>query len=323
MVTIAALAGMRCSSVDKAHLDGKTDGAVLGAGGIDGTGGFGSEGGTFLPGAGGAGGTGETSAVGAGGVNQAGGSVGNVDLTDAGTGLQRAGLAAGCALVMHMDEASWNGSPGEVTDACGHNHGTSVKSTDLSAVLPDTTPAGYFGGAGHFDATNGCVQVPDDSSLHATTQLTLSAWIFPTTFSPASNGIIAKRTDYMVDSAYAMFLWDANSSGTSQLWADIGIDRFQGNLMLNINHWYHAAVVFDGSLATSQRVRLYVNGALDAEFAESATTLPAFASPLYVGCLPLSGPAQEFAGTIDEAVVWTRALGPDEIHALFVATTPL
>jgi hypothetical protein len=181
---------------------------------------------------------------------------------------------------------------------------------------------GYFGRAGSFDDRNGCVQIPDDPSLRPTTQLTLAAWIFPTTLDPASNGIVGKRTNYMVDSSYTMFLW--NDGGADfYLWADIGTDRFHGQWTFATNRWYHVAVVFDGGLPAGQRVHLYVDGAVDGEFTESAEVVPQSPSPLYLGCLPLAGPAQEFAGEIDEVAIWTRALGADEILQLYLSPSPL
>jgi Concanavalin A-like lectin/glucanases superfamily len=58
-----------------------------------------------------------------------------------------------------------------------------------------------------------------------------------------------------------MFLWSSDLVNY-KLWADIGIIRFQGVQALTVNHWYHVAVVFDGSAAVNRRVRMYVNGAL-------------------------------------------------------------
>jgi hypothetical protein len=250
--------------------------------------------------------------VGAGG---AGGAIGT-------GGVSESALLAGCALVMHMNETSWSGSAGDVVDSCGQNNGTAVMGLGAGDALPTTTSAGYFGGAGLFDNRNGCVEVADGPSLRPTSQLTLSAWIYPTALDPGSNGVIAKRIDYMNSSSYTMFLWAADGL-TYQLWADIGADRFHGNQAFVVNDWYHVAVVFDGSLPTSQRVRLYVNGALDGELSDTAGTIPNFPSPLYVGCLPLSGPAQEFAGKVDEVAVWTRALGSDEILQLYLAKVSL
>lgn len=150
----------------------------------------------------------------------------------------------------------------------------------------------------------------------------MAAWIFPTAFNPTSNGIIAKRTDFETASTYTMFLWN-NGAADYQLFADIGQDRFRGNQVISTNLWYHVAVVFNGSLPANQRVRLFVNGTLVGEFAEATDTFPLEQSSVHVGCLPVSGPAQEFSGKIDEVAIWTRALGSAEILRLFQATAPL
>jgi hypothetical protein len=279
---------------------------------------------------------GGTAAMAAGGTAAmaAGGAVTDSGIESSGTGgdtqtpgnatggAWQGALSDGCAIIMHMDEELWDGTPGEVIDSCGHNNGTAVSGPLASDRLPNTAADGYFGRAGAFDDSNGCVQIPDDPSVSPTTQLTLAAWIFPTEFNSLSNGIIAKRADYLTSSSYTMFLWSGGGVDY-QLWADIGTNRFHGNQNLSINRWYHTALVFDSSLLESQRVQLYINGVPDGEYSEDAITIPVSQSPLFVGCLPLNGPAQEFAGKLDEVAIWTRALGPAEVLELYQATAPL
>jgi hypothetical protein len=226
---------------------------------------------------------------------------------------------------MHMDEASWSGLPGEVIDSCGHNNGTAVKILGATDLLPGTTGAGHYGRAGVFEHSNGCVEAADDPSLRATSQLTVAAWIYPTALDPASNGILGKRSDYLVSSSYTMFLWN-DGGAVYHLYADLGNDRFIGSQSFSLDLWYHVALVFDGSLPAGQRVRLYVNGTPDGEFPEAAATVPVFQTPLHVGCMPtmMGNPtAQEFIGKIDEVAIWTRALGAAELLRLAQATTPL
>jgi hypothetical protein len=265
---------------------------------------------------------------GAGGAGMGGAGVGGAGTGGAGMGGAGGSSSAGCALIMHMDEASWNGSSGEVIDSCGHNNGTAVRAVSPADTLPNTTggtAGGRYKGAGVFVDSGGCVEVSDDPSLHATTQWTVAAWIFPTGFNPASNGIVGKRADYLSNSSYTLFVWN-DLDVNYHLYADIGNGRFHGSQTFMANSWYHVALVFDGTLSASQRVRLYVSGSLDGEFSEATISLPVFQTPMHVGCMPAGTPpsaGQEFIGKLDDVAIWTRALGAAEIMRLAQSTTPL
>lgn len=317
-VSFCLLVAASCTKLNPASQDDAGAGGATppdssaGSGGMSGSGGKQGAGGTGMGGAGmggaGVGGAG----MGGAGVGGAGGST----------------LSAGCALIMHMDETSWNGSTGEVHDSCRNNNGTAVRAVSSADTLPSTTggsTGGRYKGAGIFVDSGGCVEVADDASLDATSKLTVAAWIFPTGLSPASNGIVGKRADYLANSSYTLFVWN-NMDVAYHLYADIGTDRFNGSQPFVTNSWYHVAVVFDGTLPETQRVRLYVNGLLDGEFDESATSLPVFATPVHVGCMPAGTPpyaGQEFVGKLDEVAIWTRALSAAEIMSIASSTTPL
>jgi len=318
--TLCLWAAASCTRLNPASQDAGTGGASLPDSSTDhaevsGNGGMRGAGGAGVGGAG-------VGGAGTGGAGMAGAGMGGAGVGGAGG----SSAAAGCALIMHMDEVSWNGSSGEVIDSCHHNNGTAVRVVSAADALPNTTNGGKYGGrAGMFIDSGGCVEVSDDSSLHATTQLTVAAWIFPTGFNPLSNGIVGKRADYLSDSSYTLFVWN-NLDVNYHLYADIGNDRFNGSQTLNANFWYHVALVFDGTLPAAQRVRLYVNGSLDGEFNETATSVPVFQTPVHVGCMPAGTPpsaGQEFIGKLDEVAIWTRALGAAELMQLALSTTPL
>jgi hypothetical protein len=91
-------------------------------------------------------------------------------------------------------------------------------------------------------------------------------------------------------------------------------DRFSSNIQFSTGHWYHVAVVFDGSLSAEKRVSVYVNGQLDKTAPETSATVTAYDSPVEVGDLPVGG--QTFIGSIDEVAMWQRALSADEVMAL-------
>lgn len=89
-----------------------------------------------------------------------------------------------------------------------------------------------------------------------------------------------------------------------------------------LNTWRQITVVYDGTLATAMRTKWYVDGALSNTHTEtSAVITPGVPeAALAVGCLPLNGAAQSMVGSIDEVVVWNRALAEAEIATWYTAT---
>jgi hypothetical protein len=82
--------------------------------------------------------------------------------------------------------------------------------------------------------------------------------------------------------------------------------------------WYHVALVYDGTQATNaDRAKIYVNGV-----AQSLTflgTIPAalVTSPASVIYGSWSGNSDFWAGVIDDAYIWSRALSEAEIQKLY------
>lgn len=225
---------------------------------------------------------------------------------DAGTGTDGGphDVRSDLVLLLEMDEPSFNDTA-LVLDSSGlDNHGTPRGS--------GATPAeGRFGGGAAFDGM-GWFSIPDSVSFEATTGLTLSAWVKFDQFVPTeAPGIIAKRWGFGIESAFALFVWDEN-----RVWLDVDSenDRFCSRQTLAADTWYHLAVVFDGTLPESRRVKIYVNGRLDSVARETSTTVPSNDAPIEVGRLVNGG--QNLYGTLDEVAVWTRALSPSEAHAL-------
>jgi hypothetical protein len=217
-------------------------------------------------------------------------------------------------LNMHMEEASWAGVAGEVKDSSGAgNNGTAVGTAT-------TTADGKIGRGGLFDGT-GSVTIPDSSSLHASTVLTIAAWIYPTalvaTDTVVAQGIVSKRTGYGDNSAFSLFL----SAGKLNVDIQTENNRFTSNATFTNNQWYHVAVVFDGNLAAEARVSVYINGVLDVTASEESTSIAPYTSNLVIGLLPNGG--DNFIGRIDEVGMWTRALSAAEITSLYTTNADL
>jgi len=205
------------------------------------------------------------------------------------------------ALRLKLDEASGT----TATDSSGKgNHATA---TGALGWLPS---GGALTGAASFNGTDSYLTVPDNSLLDNTAAFTLSFWFYAETLGN-NTGLVAKRIGPSDNNSYGIFLGldgklsvDVNSSN----------NRFTSSTTFNSGDWYHIALVFDGSLAEAQRAKLYVNGALDTTAAETSTTVPNYASSLYIGVLAPGG--NIFDGRIDEVRFHRRALSATEVLAI-------
>ena len=175
-------------------------------------------------------------------------------------------------------------------------------------------PAGGMrAGALKFNGSNGEVVVPDRTNLDNTAAFTLAYWFRADAWTVDSGGLVCKRDGASSNNAYTTYLKRTDQ----HLYVDIdgSNDRFASASVIVTGAWYHVALVFDGSLAAAQRVRLWINGSLDVTAAESSAAVPNYSSNLRVGNTH-SGAANWFDGLIDDVRFYRRALGAGEIAAL-------
>lgn len=212
-----------------------------------------------------------------------------------------------CALLLHMDEPGWNGTPGEVADACGQpNNG--------KALLASTIDDDKRGTVGSFPV-GACIEIPDAPELDASTAVTMSAWIFARDANAGAAGVISKRFAHQNEPAYTMFITNG------ALTIDIADDtiRASSRPLLESERWTQITVVYDGTAATDDRIRIYSDGLRAVSMPEVDTAIAPGSSPLYIACLPNApaplGMFETFEGRLDDVAVWTRALTDREIDA--------
>ncbi|HET9624640.1 MAG TPA: LamG domain-containing protein [Kofleriaceae bacterium] len=224
-------------------------------------------------------------------------------------------LDRGCIYRAKLDETAWGATGKPVGDACGNDLGAITGSAATPVNDATRGRVGAFSGSA-------CIDIANSSALHATTQLTMSAWIRPTALNGVdSNGIISKRTDRGdASEEYGLFTWTGN-----HVWIDLGeIDRFQGAAVLTNNVWTHVAAVYDAALPDADRVKLYINGVRDPLThvnIGNLSQLPTHDAPLHLGCTPAPKSTtpptlQTFQGNLDDIRIWNRALTVDELLAL-------
>jgi len=226
-------------------------------------------------------------------------------------------LLEGCVLGLAMDETSWAGG---VIDRCGgDNNGTAIGGAVPVMDAERGRVGELFGGAD-------CVVVPDAPALRGGSAFTTSAWVRPVAFTAQGFGVISKRSDLGVKSAYSVFLWasDFGAGSVNHVYVDVDTEdeRFENTLGEFLGAWHQITVVFDGARASAERVAIYVDGAFTTFAPESASSVPVPATPpdVSVGCLPLGAPAQALVGRIDDVMLWDRALAAGDVTRWYEAT---
>lgn len=158
-----------------------------------------------------------------------------------------------------------------------------------------------------YDGADDEVSVPADPALDTPGAVTVAAWI-----NQGPSGIfrsIVDRRDAGAD-GYDLYITDQSKAF---LRVDDGV--LVGNAVVADGTWHHVAGTYDGN-----ELRLYVDGELDASVVVGAKAIDV-AADLLIG-RNFSGTDFGFAGTLDEVMVYGRALSAIEVFQTYLSTQP-
>jgi chitodextrinase len=200
---------------------------------------------------------------------------------------------SGLVAAYNFDE----GTGTTVADASGNGNTGTVSNTTWSTT-------GKYGKALTFNGTNSWVTVPNSTSLHLTTGMTLEAWVNPTSSqSGVWQSVIMK--EHTGDLDYA--LYKANSTGKPEgVVYTTAEHELPGTSNLALNTWAHLSETYDGTT-----MRLYVNGVQVASKAQTGSI------NVSTGALRIGGDSiwgEYFKGMIDDVRIYNRALSATEIQ---------
>lgn len=180
------------------------------------------------------------------------------------------------------------------------------------------------------DAANGVVTIPDNSDLPSGASAAMTVELWANQSVAAVDKAMVTHWDYTggtsISGSWALQTSRTDSSELIFFVANFGADPGENYVETtsgawSSGGWHHVAVTYDGSLAAANRVKIYVDGILEASSVTgtiSGTLLDA-SSPLKIG--DFLGLNREFNGGLDEVKVYNRALSADEIKASFDAGT--
>ncbi len=204
-------------------------------------------------------------------------------------------LSDGLVGYWKMDEASWNGTSGEVIDSSGNGyHGTSANAL--------STSVGKFSKSGSFDGVDDRIDLPN--SIGYSTQVSSFSWFKSDGNSPGSHHIIfgGPELELTVSNGGVLRTGVTTSSGRTY---------FDGGSGLTDGNWHHIGFTFDGSTMV-----MYVDGRVVNTRNNITGTLTSSFSYRRIG--QFGNNTGYFAnGYIDEVRVYNRALATDEVTKLY------
>jgi hypothetical protein len=199
--------------------------------------------------------------------------------------------------------SSWADASGNSNNAI---QATSTKQPIYNIGVMNGMPGLFFDNAS--GPNNDEMMVADNSNLDNTAGLTILTVSRPSSIDGNARALVSKRLDVGSNQSYTLFYYSSN-----HLYIDLDGNgqRFNNNVTYSGGRDYVNSLVFDGTLASTSRARVYVNEALDFTGSESSATIPDFASPLMIGTMNQND-GRPFGGYITEIIIYRKALNAAE-----------
>ncbi len=207
---------------------------------------------------------------------------------------------------LKMDEASWNGTSGEVIDYAGGDH-NGTRGGNATTTIDTRRDR-----VGTFDGVDDNVNVPFSPDFQTNT-ITISAWFKPdilgvnrtiATTEPGSGSLNGIGIRQRSNNKMGVFL-GASGNATGLF----------STSSLKVNQWTHLTATYDGT-----NLKLYVNGVLEGQ--TTSTRVVNSTSSLRFGWFS-SILDEDFDGRIDDVKLYSRALSDDDALRLFNSAQPL
>jgi hypothetical protein len=203
-------------------------------------------------------------------------------------------------LVLHYSFDSDTGC--EVTDTIGTNNGMAAETK--------WTSLGKSGGAMEFDGRDSCITLFNSEEINRLRAMTFSAWVNLRAMPSDFAGIASRRSPsdlwwFGVKNGFGLQLYLSGAGN--------GGDRTTGAATIAPGSWCHTVFTYESGKASA----IYINGK-PINVVPVSGSLPGDArTPVRIG--RGVGPSETFDGTIDEVMIFDRALTGEEVARLYEA----
>lgn len=205
----------------------------------------------------------------------------------------------------YSSDALYRGLASNWADSSGNGNDASAS----GAAMPLWIGGGLNGhDVLRFDGSSDIMTVADSSTLDGTAGLTIIATNTPETLDGSTaEALLSKRNGVGVQQAYSLFYYSGNKLNVD---VDSNNNRFAtsqtyGNGVTNL-----FGLVYDGTLTSSQRVKLYNQGALINTASESSASIPDYSSPLVLGSMNV-GDGRYLGALYSDITIYDKALSAD------------
>lgn len=201
--------------------------------------------------------------------------------------------------------------PGAGANASGV-YTVTVSNGGCTATASVTITLADKAGALDFDGTDNYVTIPNSPSLIPSKNLTIEAWIKPTSTNPTVQNVLSKSTDQVnngyifprTDDGWASFSFWLTINGH---WRVISAPYLTNSAVaIQLNEWHHLSATYDGFF-----MKIYLDGVLVNSLAITGTITPN-SNNITLGIQ--QGKLEFFKGSLDELRVWNRTLAQCEIQ---------
>jgi hypothetical protein len=217
---------------------------------------------------------------------------------------------------------------GNANDLSGQGH----QGTVIGAVLSDDrfgkpNSAYYFNGSSSYINLG---DILDEVFSKANARFSVSGWaktVTPGSVSKGGGFIIGKSGG----GTAGVYEWGINHYADNNVYANIFFDGYVTRFVqvtsspVRSGPWFHFVYVFDGSLPSGEREKLYINASIDLivtqQIGSPGTGTLNTTQPLTIGAgfnLP-NNPNNYYNGYLDDIRIYNRPLTLKEIQALYVA----
>ena len=186
---------------------------------------------------------------------------------------------------------------------------------------------GVVGEAFNFDGSTGYIEIPSSPALMPPSVISLSAWVYPTSFPPYPYGLITIISKYDSYDQGAGVSWFLGVQSTGQI--EWYVQDEQNTDMevvtvgsLSLNTWQHVAATFD---TATQATAVYIGGVqvpFTNESSGTVTSIQQSSATVLIGAYISSftgGLGAYWPGMIDEVQLYQKVLTAPQVARIYRA----